>query len=73
MTNSTDLEERLVDLETKLSMQSRTMDELSDTLRDQWDQIDKLERQVRKLNDRLLTTEGDLSTILPPDQPPPHY
>ena len=40
---------------------------------DQWQKIDKLTRQVSKLNDRLAAAEGDLHTVLPQDRPPPHY
>jgi SlyX protein len=64
---------RLNDLEMQVALQNRTIDELSDALREQWDKIDLLTRQVRKLNDRLAATEGDLQTVMPPDRPPPHY
>ena len=66
-------DDRLNDLEMQIAMQNRTIDELSDALREQWDKVDLLTRQVRKLNERLATTEGDLQTVLPPDRPPPHY
>lgn len=73
MSDATDLEQKLFDLEAQIAIQNRTIDELSDTLADQWQKIDKLTRQVSKLNDRLAAAEGDLHTVLPQDRPPPHY
>ena len=54
MSDTTALEKRLIDLEAQIALQNHTIDELSDTLREQWDQTDKLSRQVSKLSDRLL-------------------
>jgi SlyX protein len=66
-------EGRLTDLETRIALQDRTIEELSEALREQWDKIDRLTRQVGKLKDRLAAAEGDLHTVLPQDRPPPHY
>ena len=66
-------DQRLTDLESRIEIQNNIIDELSDTLKEQWDKIDELTRQVRKLNDRLATAEGELQSVLPPDRPPPHY
>jgi SlyX protein len=73
MADTATQEQRLIDLESQIAIQNQTIDELSDTLRDQWSVIDKLKDQVRKLNDRLASAEGELHSVQPPDQPPPHY
>jgi SlyX protein len=73
MSEDEPLENRVIDLEAQIAVQNRTIDELSDALADQWQKIDKLDRQVKKLNDRLAAAEGDLHTVLPQDRPPPHY
>jgi SlyX protein len=73
MSEEEPLENRVNDLEAQIAVQNRTIDELSDALAEQWQKIDKLDRQVNKLNDRLAAAEGDLHTVLPQDRPPPHY
>ena len=72
MSEEEPLENRVNDLEAQIAVQNRTIDELSDALAEQWQKIDKLDRQVNKLNDRLAAAEGDLHTVLPQDRPPPH-
>ena len=73
MSEEEPLENRVNDLEAQIAVQNRTIDELSDALAEQWQKIDKLDRQVNKLNDRLAAAEGDLHTVLLQDRPPPHY
>ena len=73
MSDTAALEKRLIDLEAQIALQNHTIDELSDTLREQWDKTDQLSRQVSKLSDRLSATEGELRSVMPQDRPPPHY
>ncbi len=66
-------EERFGDLESRIAHQDSVIEDLNDTITKQWDEIDKLNRQVARLNDRLVALEGDVQSVLPKDRPPPHY
>ena len=65
--------ERLVGIETKLSFQEQTADQLSEVLRDQQSQLDGLRRTVERLSERLGQIEKDGFGDLPSDEKPPHY
>ena len=70
MSDSTDT--RLTRLETELAHQSTTLDELNEALVKQWDQIDRLTRQVKFLKDRLDQLEEDQANPHEITRPP-HY
>lgn len=65
------LAERIDALETRLTFQERTIDELNDVVTKQWRQIDALSRLVDQLRDHARAT----SPIADPrtEPPPPHY
>ena len=65
--------ERLVGIETKLSFQEQTADQLSDVLRDQQSQLDALRRTVEGLSERLGQIEKNGFGEPPSDEKPPHY
>jgi len=67
------MEERLIELETKISYQDHLIGELNDVVTRQQNQIDRLEKAMRKMIDHL-KVPGD-SDIARPDEeaPPPHY
>ncbi len=66
-------EERLESIETKLAYQELTISELNEVVIGQQKTIDILEKQLRKLTDKL----NDLSELSGSDrggiQKPPHY
>ena len=62
--------ERLVEVETKLAFQERTIAQLQEVLLDQQKQIDRLRLQLEKLRSRLDSAPGDDPRDEPP---PPHY
>lgn len=64
------LEARLVDLEVRYAWQEDLVEQLSDLVRDQQEQIDALRRELERLRDQM---EGDPQEIGPADEPPPHY
>lgn len=67
------LEERIIELETRLSFQDRLLQELNDVVTGQQKQMDALEKDMRRIREYLKTaTPGDAA---PPaeDVPPPHY
>ena len=63
---------RLTELELKLAHQQQALDDLSDMVTRQWQVIDKLQRELRRLNDQLMDLE-ETGKAAPKDQPPPHY
>lgn len=67
MTDNTHLEEKIAHL-------TRTVDDLSDIVARQEDQISKLMYRVQMLMEREATREMDTGSSIPlADQRPPHY
>ena len=64
---------RLVELELRLEHQARALEDLSDMVTRQWQVIDRLERELRRLGEQLVDLEGAGKTGMPKDAPPPHY
>jgi SlyX protein len=71
MTDSDRLSERIDALETRLMYQDETIETLNATITAQWQQIDRLTRQVASLGERLQEAESGGSA--PGNEPPPHY
>jgi len=72
---SSDLDE-LVELQSRIAFQDQTINELNDALTSQQQQIDKLQYQLKLLNDKLTDMEeGMVGTmdINQGDEKPPHY
>ncbi len=65
-------ETRIVALEEMVAHQAKTIDELSDQIREQWATIDKMSRTLERLTERLLGLE-DTSSEAPAVTRPPHY
>jgi SlyX protein len=66
------MEERLVELETKITFQDQTIEELSGVIASQQTQINLVIEELRRI--RELLPEG-VSTVVPAEEekPPPHY
>ena len=66
------MNEDIVQLQTQLAFQERTLEQLSDVVAAQQLQIDELEKYVKilavKLRDRSLSDQTES-----PEPPPPHY
>ena len=62
----------IVELEIKVAHQDATLNELSDVVAQQQQQIDRLLKEVQRLHDRL---EEHVESIRTPSEeaPPPHY
>ena len=65
------LEQRIIELETRLSYQDHTIEQLNEVVTAQQRQIDRLDASLRGLREQ--QTDGD--QIRRPDEeaPPPHY
>ena len=64
---------RLDELEMRVVHQDQTIDELNEAITAQWKLIDRLERQVARLSERLADAEQSAGQAAPVDRPPPHY
>ncbi len=62
-------EKRLSDLEMQIAEQNRTIDELNDTLVNEWKEIDRLTRGMKLLNEQVLSLEDASQSATKP----PHY
>ena len=66
--------DRLADLESRYAHTELVLQELSDVTREQWEEIDRLKRQVEHLKDRIAELErGNGGMPQLEDQKPPHY
>ncbi len=68
-----DLNERIIELETKSSYQEHLIQELNEVIISQQKQIDALETSIQRMSDYLKNNQG--SQLARPDEevPPPHY
>lgn len=68
-----DLQQQLIDLESKLAFQEDVVQTLNDELHEHQKSIEKLQRQVMMLAEKI--SQGNDSGILRVDEepPPPHY
>ncbi len=71
MTDHNDLSERIDALEARLTYQDETIETLNAAITAQWQQIDRLTRQVATLGERLQEAESNAGA--PRNEPPPHY
>ena len=67
------MEERLIELETKISYQDHLIGELNDVVIRQQAQLNKLEKEIRQMREHL--NGATSSGLARPDEetPPPHY
>ena len=66
-----ELAERIDALESRLTYQDETIEQLNQTITAQWKQIDALTRQVAALTERL--QEAEANAPGPASERPPHY
>lgn len=69
----TDTEQRLIELETRLSHHEKMAEDLSDVLAEQQRTIDLLTVQLRRLTERMRDMAAGWSPSPQDDKPPPHY
>lgn len=65
-----DTEQRFIDLETKISFQEHTIEELNEALRLQQDQINKLEKAFERFTSQM---QASSENEIRPNEKPPHY
>ena len=71
MSEIRELSERIDTLETRLTYQDETIEQLNQTITAQWKQIDALTRRIAELGERL--QEAEANAPGPANERPPHY
>lgn len=64
---------RLDALETRVAFQEQTIEDLNTTITDQWQQIERLRRELSRLTDEMRELEAGSDPSGRKDPPPPHY
>lgn len=67
------MDERLIEIETKVAYQEHTIAELNDVIYRQQQQIDQLERLCKALTDRVQDMAETATTEKAGHEKPPHY
>ncbi|MDB5598995.1 MAG: SlyX family protein [Xanthobacteraceae bacterium] len=71
MTDTASLSARIDALEMRAAHQDRVIEDLNQTITAQWQQIDRLTREIVRLSDRVREAEAAAPSGAEP--PPPHY
>ena len=64
---------RLEALEVRVAYQDQVIEDLNQTVIDQWKKVDALRRQLNELLDRVQEVEDSSAGPHAPEPPPPHY
>lgn len=67
------MEQRLIELETKLAFQETTLHELNDIVTAQQEKIDILQAAIQELHERMKSMSEEAVRDLEDEPPPPHY
>ena len=67
------MEQRLIELETKLAFQETTLHELNDIVTAQQEKIDILQAAIQELHERMKSMSEEAVRDLKDEPPPPHY
>jgi len=73
MTDTSNTSARLDELEMRVIHQDQTIEDLNAAITAQWKLIERLERQVARLAERVADSEQSTGQAAPVDRPPPHY
>ena len=68
-----DLNERIIELETKSSYQEHLIQELNEVVISQQKQMDALEASMQRMSDYLKNNQGSQQARPDEEVPPPHY
>ena len=73
MTNPDAVEARIEALEVRAAYQDQVIEDLNQTVIDQWKRIDSLKRQLAEVLDRVQEAQDNAGGPNAPEPPPPHY
>jgi len=68
-----DIENRIIELETKISYQDHLLHELNEVITSQQKQIDSMEKELRRIREYLKQSHSSGIARPEEDVPPPHY
>ena len=68
----TNLDQRIIDLETKISFQDKSIEDLSDSVYRQQKHLGELEKKLQTIQKRIESDQNGDSEIRPQEKPP-HY
>ncbi len=67
------MENKIIDLESKLAFQDETINELNEVITDQQQQLDQLREEIRLLSLRIASVAESAVGTEEKEAPPPHY
>ena len=67
------MENKIIDLQSKLAFQDETITELNEVITDQQNQLDQLREEIRLLGLRIASVAESSSVSEEKEPPPPHY
>jgi SlyX protein len=73
MTDHDAVQARIEALEVRVAYQDKVIEDLNQTVIDQWKKIDGLRRQLNEVLDRVQEVEDHPGGPSAPEPPPPHY
>ena len=73
MSDPDSIDARLEALEVRVAYQDQVIEDLNQTVIDQWKKIDALRRQLAELLDRVQEVEDNSAGPRTLEPPPPHY
>ena len=67
------MENKIIELQSKLAFQDETINDLNDVITDQQQQLDQLREEIRLLGLRIASVAESSSGSDEKEPPPPHY
>ena len=67
------MENKIINLESKLAFQDEAINELNEVITDQQQQLNQLREEIRLLNLRIVSVAESSGTSEEKEPPPPHY
>lgn len=67
------MENKIIDLQSKLAFQDETINKLNDVITDQQNQLDELREELRLLSLRISNVAESSNVSEEKEAPPPHY
>ncbi len=67
------MENKIIELQSKLAFQDETISELNEVITDQQNQLDQLREEIRLLGLRIASVAESNSVSEEKEPPPPHY
>ena len=67
------MENKIIDLQSKLAFQDETINELNEVITDQQNQLDQLREEIRLLGLRIASVAQSSTATEEKEPPPPHY